>query len=60
MLDCWGDRNAVLLKDMTKPGEDRQVTTLAEAARFYDKNPAAGEFVLVIEGAASETCTDVK
>ena len=20
MLDCWGDRNAVLLKDMTKPG----------------------------------------
>jgi 16S rRNA C1402 (ribose-2'-O) methylase RsmI len=45
---------------MTKPGEDRQVTTLADAARFYDKNPAAGEFVLVIEGAASETCTDVK
>lgn len=50
MLDCWGDRNTVLLRDLTKPGEERRVTTLAKAACYYEKNPAVGEFVLVIEG----------
>ena len=60
MLECWGDRNIVLLKDMTKPGEERHVTTLSGAAEYYEKNPASGEFVLVIEGAGPEKLDDVK
>lgn len=50
MLDCWGDRKIVIMKDMTKPGEERIVTTLMKAAGGHDDIPVNGELVLVISG----------
>ena len=52
MLRVFGDRNIALCKEITKLHERVERTTLAQATEYYEQNPARGEYVLVIEGAA--------
>lgn len=52
MVVTFGDRRIVLTRELTKIHEEIQVTTLVQAAKFYKQNPAKGEFVIIIEGAA--------
>ena len=46
------DRRISLCRELTKLHEQVLRTTLGEAAAHYAQNPAKGEFVLVVEGAA--------
>ena len=46
------DRRVALCRELTKLHEEVWRTTLGEAAAHYAANPAKGEFVLVVEGAA--------
>lgn len=50
MLDCWGDRQIALCREITKLHEECRRTTLSEAVAHYTENPPRGEFVLVIAG----------
>lgn len=50
MLNCWGDRELALCREITKLHEEVRRTTLAEAVAHYTENPPRGEFVLVITG----------
>ena len=52
MVVTFGDRRIVLTRELTKIHEEIRVTTLVQAAKFYERNPAKGEFVIIIEGAA--------
>lgn len=51
MLDCFGDRNISLCRELTKIHEQVIRTTLKEAVAMYEEANPKGEFVLVIEGA---------
>ena len=55
MLQAWGDRRIVLVREISKIHEEVIRTTLREAAEKYAGGGARGEFVLVIDGAS---CTD--
>lgn len=44
-----GDRNIAIIKELTKPGENTEFTTLAEADGKYDGIKLKGEYVLIIE-----------
>lgn len=44
-----GDRPCALVKEITKPGEDCEVTTLRAAAEKYAEKRLKGEYVIVIE-----------
>ena len=46
------DRRISLCRELTKLHEQVWRTTLGQAAAHYAQNPATGEFVLVVEGAA--------
>ena len=46
------DRRISLCRELTKLHEQVWRTTLGQAAAHYAQNPAKGEFVLVVEGAA--------
>ena len=46
------DRRISLCRELTKLHEQVWRTTLGQAAEHYAQNPAKGEFVLVVEGAA--------
>jgi len=50
MLECWGDREVSLCREVTKIHEEVRRTTLSEAMQYYTDNPPRGEFVLVIAG----------
>ena len=52
--ELGGERNARILRELTKKHEDRFIGTLAEAAAHYEAEPAKGECVIVIEGADPE------
>ena len=51
MLECFGERNITLARELTKLHEEIIKTTLSEAVERYSENPPKGEFVLIIEGA---------
>ena len=51
MLDCFGDRNISLVREITKLHEEVIKTTLSKAVEYYSEKNPKGEFVLVIEGA---------
>ena len=54
LLDCLGDRNITICREMTKIHEEIWRTSLGEATNHYDEIAPKGEFVLVIEGAKEE------
>ena len=54
MLDCWGDRQLALCRELTKLHEECFRTTLAQAVTHYTENAPRGEFVLVIAGCAND------
>lgn len=54
MLDCWGDRQLALCRELTKLHEECFRTTLAQAVAHYAENAPRGEFVLVIAGCAND------
>ncbi len=51
LLDAFGDRPAVLCRELTKLHETVMRATLAQAAAWYRENEPRGEYVLVIAGA---------
>lgn len=51
MLQAWGNRNIVIVREITKIHEEVIRTTLQEAVKRYEQETAKGELVLVIEGA---------
>ena len=46
-----GDRRISLCRELTKPHEDTQRMTIAEAVAYYQENAPRGDYVLVVEGA---------
>ena len=57
MLDCWGDRELALCRELTKLHEETVRTSLAAACAYYEENEPRGEYVLVIRGAEEEERT---
>lgn len=51
MLEAWGDRRVVIVRELTKIHEEILRTTLSEASERYADGSAKGEFVLIVEGA---------
>lgn len=51
MLEAFGDREAALVKEITKIHETVQRTTLSQAVEFYTVTPPKGEYVLIVAGA---------
>lgn len=57
LLEAFGDRPAVLCRELTKLHETVMRTTLAQAAEWYREQEPRGEYVLVIAGAEkTEEC----
>ncbi len=55
MLEGLGDRNIVLCRELTKKYEEFLRGQISEALAWAEAEEVRGEFVLIIEGAASET-----
>ena len=49
--EVFGDREAALVKEITKIHETVQRTTLSQAVEFYTVTPPKGEYVLIVAGA---------
>lgn len=57
LLEAFGDRPAVLCRELTKLHETVMRTTLAQAAEWYREQEPRGEYVLVIAGTEeTEAC----
>ena len=54
MLDCFGDRDIAVVRELTKLHETVFHTTLGGALDYYTDNAPRGEFVLIIKGAEPE------
>ncbi len=54
MLDCFGDRDIAVARELTKLHETVFHTTLSSALEHYTENAPRGEFVLIINGKAPE------
>jgi 16S rRNA (cytidine1402-2'-O)-methyltransferase len=52
-----GDRNAVLVRELTKLHQERIRGKLSEISTELSRNPRKGEFVLVVEPAPEKTCS---
>ena len=52
---AWGDRKAVLCRELTKLYEETVRSTLSGLAGMYADKPPKGETVLVIAGAGEES-----
>lgn len=53
MLAALGDRRVSVSRELTKLHEETLRVTLSEAVELYEHTPPRGEFVLVVEGAAT-------
>ncbi len=51
MLAFFGDRQIVLVRELTKIHETVFKTTLSSAIEYYAQTPPKGEFVLIVKGA---------
>ena len=51
LLDCFGDRDVALCRELTKLHEEVIRTTLSAAVERFREAPPRGEFVLVLRGA---------
>lgn len=54
LLEVLGDRRATICRELTKKHETAFLTTLAEAAAYYEANEPKGECVIVMEGRSRE------
>ncbi len=52
---CGGERRTVVARELTKLHEEADHTTLAEAAKRFQAESPRGEFVLIVEGAPTES-----
>ena len=50
MNSVFGDRNIVVVKELTKIHETSWRGTLSKAVKYHTENPPKGEYVLVLEG----------
>ena len=50
MNSVFGDRNIVVVKELTKIHETSWRGTLPEAVKYHTENPPKGEYVLVLDG----------
>ncbi|MBR2639912.1 MAG: 16S rRNA (cytidine(1402)-2'-O)-methyltransferase [Oscillospiraceae bacterium] len=50
MNSVFGERNIVVVKELTKIHETSWRGTLSEAVKYHTENPPKGEYVLVLEG----------
>lgn len=50
MNSVFGERNIVVVKEITKIHETSWRGTLSEAVKYHTENPPKGEYVLVLEG----------
>lgn len=55
MLQILGDRQIVLVRELTKKYEEVLRMTLSEAAAYYETTEPKGEFVLVLSGAPEDS-----
>jgi 16S rRNA (cytidine1402-2'-O)-methyltransferase len=55
MHEILGDRQVCVAAEMTKMYERFYRGTLGEALAYYEKEPARGEFTIVVAGAPVET-----
>ena len=51
LLECFGDRDVALCRELTKLHEEVIRTTLSAAVERFRETPPRGEFVLVLRGA---------
>ncbi len=51
----FGDRKIALCRELTKLNEEVERTTVSEAINIYKEKNPKGEYVLIIEGAASKS-----
>lgn len=59
MADCWGDRPAAVVRELTKIYEEvRRGTLTALAAAFAESGPPRGEVVLVVGPPAPQAALD--
>lgn len=54
MLEVWGNRQAALVRELTKRYEEVARGTLAEAQAFLQQNEPLGEYCLVVAGVSKE------
>ena len=50
MNSVFGERNIVVVKELTKIHENSWRGTLSEAVKYHTENPPKGEYVLVLDG----------
>lgn len=55
LAQAWGDRQAVLLRELTKLYQEAVRSTLTGLAQIYADKPPKGEVVLVIAGAEEQS-----
>ena len=58
MSTVFGERNIVVIKELTKIHESSWRGTLPEAVDYYSENPPKGEYVLVLEGESAEASAE--
>lgn len=51
MAEVWGERQAALVRELTKRHEEAARGTLSELAAYLAEHPPLGEYVLVVNGA---------
>ena len=54
MLDVYGDRSVVLVRELTKIYEDYQRGTISELLASIAETPLKGECLLIVEGASQD------
>lgn len=50
LLECWGDRQASVSRELTKIYEETRNGSLSQLAAHYEQHGIKGEIVLIIEG----------
>lgn len=55
MMECFGERNIAVIKELTKIHETVMRTTFSEALKFFESTSPRGEYVLIISGKSEET-----
>ena len=59
MYSVFGDRNIVVVKELTKIHECSWRGTLSEAVKYNTENPPKGEYVLLLEGESIEKALEL-
>jgi 16S rRNA (cytidine1402-2'-O)-methyltransferase len=60
LLEIFGDRNACLLRELTKKFEQTQHATLQELCEKYKTKKPIGEMILIIEGNKNHDTANIK